>query len=71
MAIIVSLFGLIAGFLIGGLYVIITRGVHRKGTSRKSIGFSHSESVKLQADSNILRSSRVERSAEKYKTEED
>ena len=44
--------------------------VHKKSFSRKNKGFSHSDSVQLQADSKVLHSGRVERSAVKYRLED-
>jgi len=66
----VSVISFMAGFMIGCIYVLMTRWVHKKSFSRKNKGFSHSDSVQLQADSKVLHSGRVERSAVKYRLED-
>ena len=70
MMIMVSLFGLASGFITGCIYVLMSRLIHKKRTFRHNAGFSCSDSVKLQADSRILRSGRAERSAGKYRMED-
>lgn len=70
MIILASVISLIAGFMIGCIYVLMTRWIKKKSFSRKNKGFSHSDSIHLQADRKVLHSGRVERSAVKYRLED-
>lgn len=59
--------GIALGFLLGFACVLLYAGVSRKKQTRKKYGFVGKDALNLSADSEILSSSREDRSAKEFK----